>query len=147
MPTALRHAPAAAYDAAEAAFARDLIGRLLALLDGEEPRRGLGLAAPGWAALIVRRSMARHHLWQDMGCASRDELNRFMRLFFPKLVADNRHNMRWKKFLYRALCQREGIYLCKSPNCETCEDLPPRFDGKPGWALRGGAAPVLGAAL
>jgi len=30
--------------------------------------------------------------------------------------------MRWKKFFYRTLCERDGVLLCKAPNCEVCED-------------------------
>jgi nitrogen fixation protein NifQ len=47
-----------------------------------------------------------------------------MRRWFPALVAKNSQDMKWKKFLYRELCQREDILICKSPSCAVCTDLP-----------------------
>ena len=42
---------------------------------------------------------------------------------FTSLADRNRGDMKWKKFFYRQLCEREGLLLCKSPNCESCTDL------------------------
>ncbi|HYD70605.1 nitrogen fixation protein NifQ [Azospirillum sp.] len=92
---------------------------------------------PEWlAAIVARRSLGTNHLWQDMGFANRLELNAMFRRHFPALVALNGGDMKWKKFFYRQLCSREGFLLCKSPNCESCDDYAACFDGEPGEALR-----------
>jgi len=62
------------------------------------------------------------HLWQDLGLPSRTELSQLIALNFPKLAEANNRDMKWKKFLYRELCQLEGIYVCRSPSCEVCHD-------------------------
>ena len=64
------------------------------------------------------------HLWQDMQLASRAELSSLMRYWFPALVARNHGDMKWKKFLYRQLCEREALFICKAPSCAECSDRP-----------------------
>ncbi len=77
-----------------------------------------------WLARIVaRRCLRPNHLWQDLGLGGRDELSRLMRRHFAPLAAANDRDMKWKKFLYRRLCQDEGILICKSPVCESCTDF------------------------
>ncbi len=89
-----------------------------------------------WLAHIVaRRSLAENHLWQDLGLRNRDELNALLTRHFPSLVALNHANMKWKKFFYRTLCQSEGIVICKSPNCETCDDFAVCFGDEMGTPL------------
>ena len=76
-----------------------------------------------WIAEIVTTAcMANDHLWQDLGLRSRDYLSRLMIENFPALAAKNEHDMKWKKFLYKQLCDREGINTCRSPSCEYCTD-------------------------
>lgn len=76
-----------------------------------------------WIARIMASACAgRDHLWQDLGFASRDELNRLMWANFPELARANSADMKWKKFLYRQLCAREGIYVCPAPSCGECKD-------------------------
>jgi nitrogen fixation protein NifQ len=76
-----------------------------------------------WMAEIVTAAcMANDHLWQDLGLRSRDYLSRLMTQNFPALAAKNVHDMKWKKFIYKQLCEREGINLCRSPSCEYCTD-------------------------
>ena len=74
------------------------------------------------AAIVARRSLRPNHLWQDLGLADRGELTWLFKRHFPELVAKNRFDMKWKKFFYRALCERDGIPICKAPNCEVCDD-------------------------
>lgn len=62
------------------------------------------------------------HLWQDLGLWNRAELTALMRDSFAPLAARNDKDMKWKKFLYRQLCAAEGLYICRSPSCETCVD-------------------------
>lgn len=94
-----------------------------------------GAAEEAWlAAIVARRSLEPNHLWQDMGFTHRGELNAMFRRHFPALVAMNGADMKWKKFFYRQLCEREGLMLCKSPNCEVCDDFEACFspeDGDP----------------
>jgi nitrogen fixation protein NifQ len=30
--------------------------------------------------------------------------------------------MKWKKFLYKQLCEEEGLYVCRAPSCQVCVD-------------------------
>ena len=41
---------------------------------------------------------------------------------FPRLAARNDRDMKWKKFLYKLLCETEGIYTCCAPSCAVCVD-------------------------
>nr|WP_209979337.1 nitrogen fixation protein NifQ [Azospirillum picis] len=95
-----------------------------------------GAAEERWlAAILARRSLEPNHLWQDMGFHHRGELNAMFRRHFPALVALNAGDMKWKKFFYRQLCEREGLMLCKSPNCEVCDDVGVCFGEESGDPL------------
>jgi nitrogen fixation protein NifQ len=86
---------------------------------------------PPPADLVARMAMASmgpNHLWEDLGLKSRDELNALMQRHFPRLKAMNSGNMRWKKFLYRLLCERAEVLICKSPHCEACDEYALCFD-------------------
>lgn len=87
------------------------------------------------AALVARRSLGANHLWQDLGLTSRDELSALLIRHFRPLAALNVQNMKWKKFFYRQLCQREGILICKAPNCEVCTDFAHCFGPETGDPL------------
>ncbi|WP_079200405.1 nitrogen fixation protein NifQ [Candidatus Methylacidiphilum infernorum] len=74
--------------------------------------------------LLATASLGENHLWQDMGLQNRAELGFLLRsLFFP-LFSANKQDMRWKRFFYRKLCEEEGIFVCKAPNCKDCSDRP-----------------------
>jgi nitrogen fixation protein NifQ len=76
-----------------------------------------------WLAHIVAYSCCgRNHLWQDLGLANRDELSLLMNTAFPDLAALNTSDMKWKKFIYRHYCAKEGIYVCPAPSCGECAD-------------------------
>jgi nitrogen fixation protein NifQ len=45
-----------------------------------------------------------------------------MNRWFPALAARNDRDMKWKKFLYKQLCEREEIFICRSPSCAVCSD-------------------------
>jgi nitrogen fixation protein NifQ len=76
-----------------------------------------------WMAHIVAAAcMGGNHLWQDLGLWNRTDLSRLMNENFPALASKNVRDMKWKKFLYKQLCQREGVYVCRSPSCEVCVD-------------------------
>lgn len=72
--------------------------------------------------VLATGCMGSDHLWQDLGLPSRRELSQLIALNFPELGTLNSRDMKWKKFLYRELCQREGIFVCASPSCEACAD-------------------------
>ncbi|SBT07899.1 Protein NifQ [Candidatus Accumulibacter aalborgensis] len=81
-----------------------------------------------WIAEMVATACAgRDHLWQDLGLAARDELSALMRMNFPELARANTSDMKWKKFLYRQFCSRDGIYICPAPSCGECRDYTKCF--------------------
>jgi nitrogen fixation protein NifQ len=62
------------------------------------------------------------HLWQDMGLPDRKSLSELLRSHFPALYARNTGGMRWKKFFYKQLCERNGAFVCRSPSCSVCSE-------------------------
>ena len=76
-----------------------------------------------WLAHIVATGCAGgDHLWHDLGLANRSELSTLMTLAFSRLAQLNVGDMKWKKFIYRQYCAREGIYVCPAPSCGECAD-------------------------
>ena len=71
---------------------------------------------------VALASLGDNHLWQDLQLPSRAELSALMRHWFPALVAKNHADMKWKKFLYKQLCEREALFICKAPSCAVCTD-------------------------
>ena len=99
---------------------RDEIDELLRLMlrhrAGESP-------SEVWMAQVVAAGcLGSDHLWQDLGLWSRPDLTELMRRNFPALAGRNAKDMKWKRFLYKQLCEAEGIYTCRAPSCETCSD-------------------------
>jgi len=74
------------------------------------------------AEIIAAGCMGSDHLWQDLGLWNRAELSRLMERNFPAVAQKNSQDMKWKRFLYKQLCEAEGIYTCRSPSCEVCVD-------------------------
>lgn len=95
---------------------RDILELLIgsAATDDEEHRLIAHLVAAGC------RGSA--HLWEDMGLASRGELSALLARYFPALAARNTGDMKWKKFFYKQLCEREAITICRAPSCRVCPD-------------------------
>lgn len=60
------------------------------------------------------------HLWKDLGLPERPRLSQLFAWYFPALFQRNDRNMRWKRFLYKQLCERGGDYVCRAPSCEQC---------------------------
>lgn len=73
-------------------------------------------------SILVAGCLGEDHLWQDLGLWSRQELTALIAFNFPQVAAANVKDMKWKKFLYKQLCESEGIYVCRSPTCEVCVD-------------------------
>ncbi len=74
------------------------------------------------AEILVAGCMGVDHLWQDLGLWSRTDLSALLHDNFSALAAKNVHDMKWKKFLYKQLCDRKGVYVCRVPSCELCAD-------------------------
>ena len=98
------------------------------LLAHADPAAGTPVDIAGVAETVAVACLGDNHLWQDLQFGSRAELSALMRHWFPTLVAKNHGDMKWKKFLYRQLCEREQIYVCKSPSCAECCDHALCFD-------------------
>jgi nitrogen fixation protein NifQ len=95
--------------------------------------RSRGTTEELWLAHVVaRRSLGANHLWQDMGLTCRADLSQLMRRHFRRLAERNDRDMKWKKFFYRELCRREGVVVCKSPNCDICSDFAHCFGEEKG---------------
>jgi nitrogen fixation protein NifQ len=76
-----------------------------------------------WLAHAVATAcMGANHLWQDMGLPNRAALSWLIKHHFTSLAERNSGDMKWKKFFYRQLCEREGLMVCKSPSCGNCSD-------------------------
>lgn len=75
------------------------------------------------ACIIARRSMEPNHLWEDLGLPERPNLTRLLMRHFRSLAANNTRNMRWKRYLYRAICESEGFSMCPSPTCDACSEF------------------------
>lgn len=118
LPTPLAHAPSLGERGAE----WDELHALLVEYQGGAD------ASESWMALIVATAcMGGDHLWQDLGLWSRADLTKLMADNFPGLSALNDRDMKWKKFLYKQLCDRIGVYVCRSPSCEVCADYAKCF--------------------
>lgn len=74
------------------------------------------------AALVARACQGNNHLWQDLGLESRQQLSALLTRHFAPLVRANIHDMKWKKFFYRQLCERAGLPVCPAPRCDACAD-------------------------
>jgi nitrogen fixation protein NifQ len=99
----------------------DEVGDVRALLlEHADPAAGDAQAAHQIAETIALACLGDNHLWQDLLFDSRAELSALMRHWFPTLVARNHGDMKWKKFLYKQLCEREELFICKAPSCAVC---------------------------
>lgn len=83
-------------------------------------------------AMVARRCQSPHHLWQDLGLRSRQELRTLMTRRFAPLAAKNKQDMKWKKFLYRMVCGSEGFTLCAAPVCSDCDEFHVCFGAEDG---------------
>lgn len=91
------------------------------LLDHVPEDDGTGVAV--WLArIIAARAAHPGHLWVAMGLFERSELTAAIRRHLPSLAAANDKNMRWKRYLFKQVCDLHGAVLCKSPNCGVCSD-------------------------
>ena len=85
-------------------------------------RSGDDADKPWLTEIVIAGCMGNDHLWQDLGLWNRADLSRLMHDNFGPLASRNVNDMKWKKFLYKQLCEAEGIYTCRAPSCEVCAD-------------------------
>lgn len=118
--------PAAALpSAASSATPPELNPEVLELLLSHVPPDHQGHPQP--AALWLAKALAARaahpgHLWVAMGLFQRPQLTAAIRRHLPTLAAANHQGMRWKRYLFKEICNRNGGLLCKSPNCGVCSD-------------------------
>lgn len=74
------------------------------------------------AEILAWAALGEDHLWRDLGVWSRDDLSALLFFAFPALAGKNTHDMKWKKFFYRQMCEAEGVRLCRAPSCGECRD-------------------------
>jgi nitrogen fixation protein NifQ len=77
--------------------------------------------------IVAMGCLGNDHLWQDLGLWSRPQLSALMKTNFSNLAARNIKDMKWKKFLYKQLCETEGVYVCRAPSCDICTDYTKCF--------------------
>jgi nitrogen fixation protein NifQ len=82
------------------------------------------------AEIITAGCTGSDHLWQDLGLWQRADLSKLMLDNFEPLASRNDKDMKWKKFLYKQMCDAEGIYVCRSPSCEVCVDYDNCFSSE-----------------
>lgn len=99
----------------------DILELLLAHLP--QDNHGWNPAPSLWLARSLAARAARPgHLWITMGLFARPELTAAIRRHLPALAEANNNGMRWKRFLFKQLCERSGGTLCKTPDCGVCSD-------------------------
>jgi nitrogen fixation protein NifQ len=90
-------------------------------------RTGNSASEPWMVDIVMAGCLGNQHLWQDLGLCSRTELSRLMQDNFAPLARANVMDMKWKKFLYKQLCEAEAVYVCRAPSCEACADYQQCF--------------------
>lgn len=101
-------------------------------------RSGTSALEEPLAAMVAARAMRPDHLWQDLGLRSRRELGWLMSRHFEPVAVKNTSDMKWKKFLYRQLCEAEGFTLCTAPSCAECCDFDACFGAEDGESRMAG---------
>jgi nitrogen fixation protein NifQ len=112
----------------------ELVGLLTEAADAADLQAIGKHADNGWRAetrwlahALSQASLGDNHLWQDLHLPSRRELSSLMSRWFALLAARNDRDMKWKKFLYKQLCDRAGINACRAPSCSVCTDYAKCF--------------------
>jgi nitrogen fixation protein NifQ len=95
------------------------------------------------SAMIARRALEPNHLWEDLGLRNRGELTRLMGRHFASLAQRNDKNMRWKRFIYRQMCENDGFVMCATPICANCADYNSCFGAEEGVSRLSQASPSL----
>ncbi|MBW2476456.1 MAG: nitrogen fixation protein NifQ [Deltaproteobacteria bacterium] len=72
--------------------------------------------------ILTARAAVPGHLWIAMGLFKRAQLTAAIHRHLPSLAHANHENMRWKRYLYKQVCDLNGGLMCKAPNCGVCSD-------------------------
>lgn len=78
--------------------------------------------SPWLARILAARAAHPGHLWIAMGLFARPELTAAIHRHLPALALANDKGMRWKRFLFKQLCDRTGGVMCRTPDCGECSD-------------------------
>lgn len=89
------------------------------------------LVSVWFAQIVATRAAHPGHLWVAMGLTKRPQLSAAIRRHLPSLAEANNQNMRWKRFLYKQVCDLNGGVMCKAPNCGICSDYHLCFAEEP----------------
>lgn len=92
------------------------------LLDHVDPDAGSAADSHRVADIVALACLGDNHLWQDLQLPDRRALSALMLHWFPTLAARNDRDMKWKKFLYKQLCDRAELSICRAPTCGECSD-------------------------
>jgi nitrogen fixation protein NifQ len=99
------------------------------------------------AGMVARRAMEPNHLWEDLGLRDRSELTRLIARHFAPLALRNDKNMRWKRFIYRMMCEDDGFVMCSTPVCSNCGDYELCYGAETGTSRVAAAEPPAPRAL
>jgi nitrogen fixation protein NifQ len=92
------------------------------LLDHADDRAGTTDECHAVAETVALACLGDNHLWEDLQLPNRAALTALMARWFPRLAAKNTGDMKWKRFLYRQLCDRAEVQACRAPSCGVCSD-------------------------
>jgi len=99
----------------------EIAGEILDILREHQPEGG-ELLTRLFPRILSARLAHPGHLWCAMGLFARPEITAAIARHLPSLVKANDRKMRWKRYLFKQLCDRSGAMLCKTPNCGLCSD-------------------------
>lgn len=108
-------------------------GEVLAILLSHVPKDkdGHEVRTSAWLArTLAARAAHPGHLWTAMGLFERPELTAAIHRHLPSLAAANSQGMRWKRYLFKQVCDLGGGVMCKSPNCGVCSDYALCFESE-----------------
>ena len=108
-------------DPARSAEMADLVDLMLRHGSGSSPSES------HVASMVAAACLGRDHLWSDLGLWSRKDLSALLTRNFRALAEQNVDNMKWKRFLYKQLCETDSVYACRVPSCEYCAEYPRCF--------------------
>ncbi|MBP0625404.1 nitrogen fixation protein NifQ [Cupriavidus consociatus] len=92
-----------------------------------DPSAGTTIEVHCISNVLACACLKEEHLWQALRLPSRRELSALLGHWFPRLAEKNVLGMKWKKFFYKQLCEREGWFVCKVPICSDCRDFADCF--------------------
>lgn len=88
--------------------------------------------------------MGKDHLYADMGLPGRPAVSALLEHHFNALFLKNEgRKMKWKKFLYKQLCDRAEIKACPAPSCSVCDEYRNCFSVEDSAVMLHVAAPIV----